>query len=290
MSLIRRLSLPERLAALAGMIAGVASIAGFVPGVYRDSHALIVQSNGQDFATLVLGLPVLAAGLVWSARGSLRGRMLVLGALGYLLYTYVVYAFVGLLGPATILHIAVVGLAAWAFLATIASPAELREADVQAAVGPSLMRRSSAGYLLAISVLFAFAWLGQIATAVSTGVRPQSLIDAGWPTSPIFTLDLAFVLPLCALTGWLLLTRRPGGYRLAAPLLVFTPILSLGVVSIGVFAAFDGQPLDPVMTTIFVVLAAIGAALAVAALMPGRSARLVSRNPMSQAHPIGRTH
>lgn len=101
MQTVRQLSIAERLAALAAVIAGVAAVLGFVPGVYRDRRPLIVQSNGQDLATLLFGLPLLAVGLWLAARGSLRGWLVALGALGYLLYAYTVYAFVAVLGPLT---------------------------------------------------------------------------------------------------------------------------------------------------------------------------------------------
>jgi len=267
MSIIRSLTAGERLAALAGLVAAFAALAGFVPGIYRDAHALVVQSNGQDAATLVFCLPVLAVGLVAAAHGSVRGRIMVLGADAYLLYTYAVYAFVGLLGPATPLQIAVVGLSAWALLATLAAPAAMpREAD--AAVGQALPRRPTAAFMFVVAALFAVAWLGQIAGAVTSGVRPQALIDAGWPTSPMYTLDLAFVLPLMALTGWGLLRRRPGTAALAGPLLVFTPMLSLGVLTMSVFAAFDGQAFDVVMAAMFSVIAVLGAGLAFRTLSP----------------------
>jgi hypothetical protein len=266
MSLFHRLPNAERLALMAGIVAFIAALAGFVPGVYRDSHALIVQSNGQDLATLLFAIPTLAVALVASARGSRRGRLVELGALGYLLYTYTVYAFVSILGPATILQIGVVGLAAWSMVATIASPAELPEADVEVITSGHLPRRATGAFLLLIAAIFAMAWLGQIAGAVSSGVRPQQLIDAGWPTSPIYVLDLAFVLPMCATAGWRLLTRRPGALRIAVPLLVFSPLLSLGVLSIAACAAVDGQALDPAMATIFLLVAAAGGGLASLAL------------------------
>ena len=69
----------ERLAALAGLVAAIAAILGFVPGVYRDARPLIVQSNGQDLATLVVGVPVLLLGLWLAAKGSVRGRLIALG-------------------------------------------------------------------------------------------------------------------------------------------------------------------------------------------------------------------
>jgi hypothetical protein len=265
MNTLRQLSIAERLAALAGLVAAIAAILGFVPGVYRDPRPLIVQSNGQDLATLIVGVPVLVLGLWLAAKGSVRGRLIALGALGYLLYTYTVYAFVSVLGPLTLLDIAVVGLAAWSL--ALAAGA-LSAAEVEGAMDVHLRRRAAGVFLLVIVALFGLLWLGQIARAALTGVLPQALVDAGWPTSPIYVLDLAFLLPLCAVTGIRLLANRPGAARLAVPLLVFTPLLSLGVLSISVFAALDGQPLEAVQVAIFVATTAIGVGLALWALVP----------------------
>ena len=259
MNVLRQLSLPERLAALAGLAAAVAALGGFVPGVYRDPRPLIAQSNGQDLATLVVALPLLAFGLWASARGSLRGRLIALGALGYLLYTYAVFAFVSVLGPLTLLDIAVVGLAGWSIAGVLPT---LADGDVEMALGARLPRRATGIFLLALAVAFAFLWLSQIGTAVASGVRPQALIEAGWPTSPIYVLDLAFVLPLCALTGVRLLTGRPGAARFAVPLLVFAPVFAIGILSLTAFAAADGQPLEVVQVGIFLVVTVVGAALA----------------------------
>ena len=102
MKTLRALSGSDRLAALAGVAAAIASIAGFVPGLYRDPKVVIAQSHGFDlgnlFAVLILGL-----GLMWSARGSVRGRLVAIGALGYLLYSFVTYAFLIVLNAATVL-------------------------------------------------------------------------------------------------------------------------------------------------------------------------------------------
>ena len=192
-----------------------------------------------------------------------------LGALGYLLYTYTVYAFMAVLGPLTLLDIAVVGLAAWSLAL---AGGTLTDDEVEAAVGSHLRRRAAGNFLLVIAAPFGLLWLSQIASAALTGVLPQALVDAGWPTSPIYVLDLAFLLPLCALTGVRLLTNRTTAARLAVPLLVFTPLLSVGILSISAFAAVNGQPLEAVQVGIFVAATLIGAALALTALVPRASA------------------
>lgn len=66
---LRQLPIAERLAAFAVL--------------YRDPKVVVAQSHGQDLANLV-GVHVFARGLAAWARGSLRGRLMAIGALGYL--------------------------------------------------------------------------------------------------------------------------------------------------------------------------------------------------------------
>lgn len=73
MPIFRQLPIAERLAALAGPVAAVAALPGFVPGLYRDPKVVVAQSHGQNLANLV-GVLVLALGLAAWARGPLRGR------------------------------------------------------------------------------------------------------------------------------------------------------------------------------------------------------------------------
>ena len=63
------------------VLAAGASLAGLMaPGLYRDPGVLLPQIYGQDLVTLVLGVPLLVAGMIGVARGSMAGRILWLGA------------------------------------------------------------------------------------------------------------------------------------------------------------------------------------------------------------------
>src|ERR1700681_1039726 len=131
MKTLRALSGSDRLAALAGVAAAIASVAGFVPGLYRDPKVVVAQSHGFDLGNLIAVL-VLGLGLTWSARGSVRGRLVATGALGYLLYSFVTYAFLIVLNAATVLYIAVLGFGAWSFITGLAAVDD-QEADQLAA-------------------------------------------------------------------------------------------------------------------------------------------------------------
>jgi len=272
---IRALTISERLAALAGVAAAIASIAGFVPGLYRDRHLVIAQSHGFDIGDLIAVL-VLGLGVFWSARGSVRGRVVTIGALGYLLYSFVTYAFVIVLNPATLLYIAVLGFGGWSFLTGLA---QLDAQAAEAMLAGRLLRRATAVFLLVIAALFALTWLREILVSVVSGRLPPALAAAGWPMSPPYVLDLGFVIPLSVLTAVRLLRRQVGGAWLAVSLLVFLPMLSTSVLLMTVYMAIDGQALQLPLVAVFGVVTAVSTALAVLALQT-----------RSQASPSGTTH
>jgi hypothetical protein len=262
MKTLRALSIPERLALMAGLAAAIAALAGFIPGVYRDPDVVIAQSHGFDIGNGV-GVVILGLGLAWSARGSVRGRLVAIGALGYLLYSFVTYAFLIVLNAATVLYIAVLGFGVWSFIAGFAAVDD-QEAD-QLADG-HLYRSLTAGFMIVIAALFALTWLREIAGSVISGQLPAALAAAGWPMNPVYVLDLALVAPIVLVAGLRLLRNRPGGVRLAVPFLVFLPLLSLSVLLMTIFMAIDGQPLAMPLIVVFVVALAASSALAWVAL------------------------
>lgn len=266
MKTLRALSGSERLAALAGAAAAIASLAGFIPGVYRDPKVVIAQSHGFDVGNLIAVL-ILGLGLTWSARGSVRARLVATGALGFLIYSFVTYAFLIVLNTATVLYIAVLGFGVWSFITGFAAVDD-QEAD-QLAAG-HLYQRLTAGFMIAIAGLFALTWLREIAGSVVSGQLPAGLAAAGWPMNPVYVLDLGFVVPVVLLGALRLVRRKPGGARYAVPFLIFLPLLSISVLLMTVGMAIDGQPLVMPLMVVFVVALAVSAALAWVALRPRR--------------------
>ena len=161
-------------------------------GVYRDRAIIVAQSHGYDIGNLVV-VVVLGVSLVWSARGSLCGRLVAIGALGCLLYGYVTYAFEIVLNPATVLYVAVLSFGGWAFATGFA---KIDPNEVERSVEGRLARRTTGFFLIALGLLFAATWLSQIGQSALSGKIPSDLVAAGWPMNPVYVLDLGFVVPL----------------------------------------------------------------------------------------------
>jgi hypothetical protein len=271
MKTLRALSVSQRLAACAGVAAAIASLAGFIPGVYRDRQVVVAQSHGFDIGDLIAVL-ILGLGLSWSTRGSVRGRLVAVGALGYLLYSFVTYAFLIVLNAATVLYIAVLGFGVWSFITGFA---RIDDHEADGLAGGRLYRRLTAGFMIVIASLFALTWLREIAGSVISGRLPAGLAAAGWPMNPVYVLDLGLVVPTVVLGGLRLFRGKPGGLRLAVPFLVFLSLLSISVLLMTVFMAIGGQPLVMPLLVVFVIALVVSTALAWVALRtrtnPGQS-------------------
>ena len=87
-------------------------------GVYlvASPAVLLPQNLGTDVVTLFVGIPLLAVTAVATRRGSLRARLLWLGALGYLAYDYGMYALGVRWNPLFLLYAALFGLSLYALI------------------------------------------------------------------------------------------------------------------------------------------------------------------------------
>ncbi len=193
----------NRLATSATILAGIAALAGLlVPRLYVDAPDWVQQARGTDLATLFLAVPVLAVGQWAAGRGSAAGRAAVVAGLLYLVYNYAIFAFSVAMNSLTVVHIAIFGLALWSLLWAVAQRwPGLREP--RRAAQPPHRRRTPHRSRLAVRAPFA----RQIGATSLTGVLPPDLVKAGISANPVYALDLAFFLPLCALAGIGLLRR-----------------------------------------------------------------------------------
>ncbi len=255
-------TIATRLAALAAALAAIAALVGLaVPSLYVDAPNWVQQARGTDLATLFLGVPVLGIGL-WAARGgSAVGRLAVLAGLLYLVYNYAIFAFSVALNPLTALHIAILGLGLWSLVLGGREMAEGRRA-----IADRLSRRVAGSLLIAVGGLFAVLWLGQIAATSTTGVLPPDLARAGISSNPVYALDLAFFLPLCAIAG-VGLVRRTAAAVWAFPMLIWVTLMGAGVVGGFLMMAAAGDEIPVPIALAITGLSVVSAVLAASAVV-----------------------
>jgi hypothetical protein len=275
-------SISLRLATLATVLAGFAAAAGLlVTGLYVDAPNWVQQAQGTDLATLFLAVPVLAIGLWTATRGSSRGRLAAAGGLFYLVYNYAIAAFAVAMNPLTAVYIAIFGLSLWSLVLAGRDVVEAGEGVIE-----RLNRRTAGGFLIGVATLFSLLWLGQIATASATGTLPPDLVKAGLSTNPVYALDLAFFLPLCAVAGTGLV-RRTSAARFAFPMLIWVALMGAGIVGGFLLMAAAGDeivvPVVVVITGLGVVSSILAAVAIVRPASPAPVARPTTRRARIEA-------
>jgi len=255
-------STSHRLAVLATILAAFAAAAGLVvPGLYVDAPNWVQQAQGTDLATLLLAVPLTGGGLWAGRRGSAMGDLAAVSGLLYLVYNYGIFAFAVAMNPLTAAHIAILGLALWSLL--LGGRQTVKASDD---VADRLTRRAAGGLLIAGAGFFSLLWVGQIASVTTTGVLPPDLVKAGLSTNPVYALDLAFFLPLCAIAG-IGLVRRTTGAAFAFPMLIWVALMGAGILGGFLVMAVAGDEVPVPVVLLLVGLSVPAAGLAAVALV-----------------------
>lgn len=204
------------------------------------------SARGTALVVLVVAVPVLAVSMLLVARGGVRPLITWLGAAAYTLYNSVLFLIATPFNSLFILYVALFGLSVWALalvLHAIDVPSFARR------FSRSLPARAIGGFLGAVAVLNAFAWLAQAIPAEFSGKSPAFLEGTGLITMPTFVQDLSFWLPLTLVVAVWMWQRRAWGIVLAGALVVYGVIEGVGV---AVDQAF-GHAADPASSVVSVV-------------------------------------
>lgn len=250
---------PHVLASLATLVLTVAAtIVGLlVPGFYRDAPVLLPQVYGQDLLTLVVAVPTLAVSVYYAARGSLRGYVVWLGVIGYLLYTYASYAFMTAFNELYLVYVALLGLTLYTF---VGGMIRLDATALKRAIGERSVR-SYVAFQLLVAVMIVFLWLAEILPATLTGTTPPSIVEANLPVNVIYSLDLGVLIPAFVLSAYWLWKRRAWGYAFTGVLLVKIATLGLAVLAMIAFMIRDGVAVVLPQVVIFAVLSCLAIVL-----------------------------
>jgi hypothetical protein len=200
-------------------------------GIYQDdSVAVAAQGIAQDVVTMVLGVPLLLFSLRWARQGSLKGRLLLTGTLGYFLYTYVSYAFLWMYNPLFLVFVALMSASFFAFLLCMMS---FDISSISSYFDPKTPVKFLGGFQIFFAVAIGMLWLGKIIPSLLSGGVPAGLEH--YTTLVIQAMDLGFIVPVAITSGVLLLMRRPFGYLLSSVVIMkgFTMGAALSAMIIG---------------------------------------------------------
>lgn len=222
---------------------------------YWDTISSAAQMQANDLVTLLLGLPLLAISFWLTLRGSLRGRLLLTGTLGFILYTYITMCFGAAYNQLFLVYVALFSLSLFAFILSMIS------FDLSALpdhFSEKLPRGWIAALLFFAAAFLSLAWLGRIAATFAPDAIPA--LDN---TTSMFiqVMDLGIIVPLCVLSGILLLRRSAWGYLLASVGLmkfltmgIAVSVMSLNMRRVGVPISTVEAAMFPTITLVNIVM------------------------------------
>jgi len=251
----RRFTLAYWLSGTLAVLALVASAVGvFYPAVFRDTAVTSGNARGTDLVIMAVALPALVVAMGLTARGSLRAQIVWLGALGYILYNAIFFAFAVAFNPLFLVYIAVLSLALWSLVALLMA---LDVAGLRAHFTEHLPIRTIALYLILTTALFALTWLRDIVPALVNNTAPASLHGTMMLTNPFQVVDFAAGFPLTILAAVWLWQRKAWGYVLAGLFLVYGVIEAISVATDQFFGHLSDPTQSAMMTPVFAVIAVI---------------------------------
>ncbi|NJC97486.1 MAG: hypothetical protein FIB03_14310 [Anaerolineae bacterium] len=253
------------------ILAFVAALAGLLPGAgqpyslinfrgegvtinarglyYWDTVSSAAQMQANDLVTLVLGVPLLAVSLWLTLRGSLRGKLLLTGTLGFILYTYITMCFGAAYNKLFLVYVALFSLSLFVFILSMMS-FDLK--TLPAHFSEKLPRGWIAGLLFFAAAFLSLAWLGRIAATFTPDTIP-ALENA--TSMFIQAMDLGIIVPLCVLSGILLLRRTAWGYLLASVGLMKFLTMGIAVSLMSLNMARVGVPISMMEIIVFPTIA-----------------------------------
>jgi len=257
---------------LAAVTAIQSAVGAFDPQIFRDPPMTAGNARGTDVTMLFVALPVLVVSMILARRGSLRAQLTWAGALVYLAYSAVLFAFATAFNPLFLLYVATLSLAVWSLVAL------LTQIDVETIRAHYIEKtpvRFFAGYLAVISLLFLMTWLKQVVPAMFDPAVPAFLAGTIMLTSPVHVLDLGFLLPLGFVGAVWLWQKKSWGYLLTGLLLSMMTIETASIAVDQYFGHVHDPSASPDAVPLFIGLTVIGLVVLIAYL---RAFRLELKN------------
>lgn len=226
-------------------------------GWYKfDSPIVALSFIAADLITLFLGIPLLVLSTLLYRRNSVRGGLLLTGALAYFLYNYTSVGFGAAYNNLFLVYIILFSASLFGLVLALSSfdlqtlPAHFTE---------GLPRRGMGIFLVISGVILSLVWLvlSIIPALLQSKAPPEAFYYTTFMTGIV---DIGLVAPALILAGVLLLRRAPLGYLLASTMLIFTSILGPnltagGILQVATKVITIGQAM--VFTVPFVILSLI---------------------------------
>ncbi len=214
-------------------------------GLYHnESVSMAAQVRAQEVVTLVFAIPLLLVSLILNKR-SLKGKLLLVGTLGYFLYTYMSYSFLAIYNNFFLIYVLLMSLSFFAFIINITSQ-ELQ--NLEKCFLAAMPSKPVGIFIIVIGIIISLMWLGRIVPTI--GNNTVNGLEH-YTTFVIQAMDLGIVLPVTVVSGVLLLRKKSLGYLLAPIIIIKGITLLLAIDVMAISMAISGVSVSPIELILF---------------------------------------
>ncbi|MDG5761989.1 hypothetical protein QA600_21985 [Natronococcus sp. A-GB1] len=211
----------------------------------------------------MIGVPALVLGLWWARRGSIRGRLVWLGAIAYMMYMWTHYAFVIAYNDFFIGYVALFGLSVFTLVSGVAST----DADeIRALLHGRLSTSFYVGFLAITALGLGLMWLSEIVPALLADEHPSAIAQLGPKAAHTYVIDLGLLVPALGITAVWLRWERSWGYVWTGSMLVFAALIAPTLTAITVIDLLEGLDISVFIIVGTIVPPVIGLVFAVSYL------------------------
>ena len=215
------------------LMAGVSLAGLFYQSRLYPSEALRQSFVSNDVVNLFIGLPMLLASMALARRGKLLGLLCWPGALFYITYNYLAYAFAIPPSVQFPIYLALVILSVSAIFVLLW---RMDAAAIRQRLDGAAPARFAGGVLLAFGILFLFRSSEQVVSLLT------GQVELSRPELGVLAADL-LSMPAWMTGGALLWRRRAFGYASGAGLLFQASMLFIGLLAFFILQPFlTGAP------------------------------------------------
>jgi len=243
------------------MLCTVATVIGITNNdLYLDGEWTNAQSLGQDWVTLIIGMPVLLFSS-WKVilKRSLVWELVLAGVLFYLVYIYTFFVFEASFTGLYFIHLPIFSIS---LLCLFVVFHHLLNAKNDYAYRHRLTLSSIIAYFLLISAFLSWLWLEDL-------VKHLTLIDYfsetpdGEPPIVMYTLDLGIRVPMMVIASILLYKNHTLGLIMVGVMLVMSLLMSCAFMGMAVSIYLKGLDPDSIVIVLWGLIALGGLLLSI---------------------------
>jgi len=205
-------------------------------GLYQfDSRLVGAGFRGTDVVTLLCAIPMLLIGYAKYRGGSLRGHLILTAALFYFLYNGASMTFAASFNPLFLVYVALFSSSVFALISVLT---KFDCIDLSNRIRDRFPHRGIAIFLFVAGIGTLFLWVSELIMPIIQGTAPEII----GPYTTLFThgFDSALITPAAVMTGIFLLKRKPWGYVLSAPIMIFCTMIGVVVIAQTISQTLEG--------------------------------------------------